>query len=93
MKILKQYIIRTVADETLLVPVGETAKDFNGMITFRGIGAFIWNNIELVESLDELVAKIIDEYEIDEKTAKIDAHEFVGKLLKAGMIGYSQDNW
>lgn len=93
MKIIKQYIKRNVADETLLVPVGDSSKDFNGMITLRGIGEFIWDNIENVSSFEALVTKILDEYDIDEETAKSDSKEFISCLLKAGMVAYTQDNW
>ena len=33
MKIVKEFILREIAGECVLVPTGETSQEFNGMIT------------------------------------------------------------
>ena len=44
MKITKnpELILRTIAGESVLIPTGEMAARFNGMISLNGPAAFIW---------------------------------------------------
>lgn len=48
MKIVKEFILREIAGECVLVPTGATSQEFNGMITISDTAKFIWENIEKV---------------------------------------------
>ena len=65
MKIKDGFMLRTVADSTVVVPYSE-AVDFNGMITLNRTGAFIWKQLQTETTRDELIALLIKEYSIDE---------------------------
>ena len=39
-----------------------------------------------MDSLDEMVDKILEAYEVDEKTARADAVRFIGQLVQNGFI-------
>ena len=52
MKIVKEFILREIAGECVLVPTGATSQEFNGMITISDTAKFIWENIEKVDGLD-----------------------------------------
>ena len=69
MKKNKDFIVREIAGETVLVPVGETTQDFNGMVTLSDVGAFIWEHIEETDSFQALVELILNEYDVDGQTA------------------------
>ena len=47
MKIVKEFILRDIAGEYVLVPTGETTQEFNGFITITDTAKFIWENIEI----------------------------------------------
>lgn len=93
MKRIKEYIKRNIAGEIVLVPAGQTAEDFNGMMTLTESGEFIWDHIEETRDFNHLVELILEEYEIDQPTAAQDASAFVMQLLQAGMIQPSGINW
>lgn len=93
MKRVKEYIQRNIADEIILVPAGQTAEDFNGMITVTESGAFIWDHIEEARDFNHLVELILEEYEIDRETAAQDASAFLMQMLQAGMIKPTGNNW
>lgn len=93
MKRVTDFIKRDIAGEIVLVPTGETAQRFNGMVTLTETGDFIWEHIEEAKDLDDLVGMILDEYDIDKKTASEDAIAFVMQLLKAGMIKPTGTSW
>lgn len=86
MKLKKKFILRNIVGENILVPVGSETKVFKGLITINNVGKFIWENIESVSDEDELLNKILSEYEVDEKTAKADMEEFLEVLKKADII-------
>lgn len=92
MRIAKEFILRDIAGECVLVPTGATTQEFNGLITMSETAKFIWENIEKVDSLEEMVQKILDEYEIDEETAKKDAVGFISQLLANGFVELTKED-
>ena len=93
MKRIKEYIKRNIAGEIVLVPAGQTAEDFNGMITLTESGDFIWEHLEDARDFNHLIELILEEYDIDKETAAQDASAFLMQLLQAGMIQPSGINW
>lgn len=95
MKKIKEFILREVADEYLLIPTGHTTEEFNGIITLTESAAFIYEHLEEAKTFEELILMITKEYEIDEKTAMQDAYEFINHMLQTGMIALTdkEKNW
>ena len=92
MKIVKEFILREIAGECVLVPTGATTQEFNGLITLSDTARFIWEHIEQADSLEDMVQKILEEYEIDEETAKKDAIGFISQLLQAGFVECTKED-
>jgi len=92
MKIVKEFILREIAGEYVLVPTGATTQEFNGLITLSETAKFIWEHIEEADSLEEMIRLLLDNYEIDEETAKRDAIEFISQLLNAGFVECSRED-
>lgn len=86
MRIKKEFILREIAGEYILIPTGTTTQEFNGLITINDVAAFVWKNIEKVNSVDELISMVLDEYDVDEDVARNDIEEFIQQLKKAEMI-------
>lgn len=86
MKISKSYIIREIAGEFVAVPTGEAAVRFNGLITINEIGAFLWRKLQ--EGTDEagLLQAVLEEYEVDEATARTDVEKFLRTLEQNGIL-------
>lgn len=86
MKIAKEFVLREIADEYVIVPVGATAMDFNGIITVNEVGKFLWEQLQEESTEESLVQKILEEYEVDEITAKEDVAEFLKNLKEGGIL-------
>lgn len=86
MKIKKDFILREIADETVLIPVGETAISFNGLILLNELGEIIWNKIKENKSKEEILNYILQEYDIDSETAQNDLDEFIYTLEKSEIL-------
>lgn len=63
MKKKEDFIIRNIADEYIMIPVGKTALKFNGTIMINEISAFIWDHIEEVSNEKEMSKLICKYYE------------------------------
>ena len=92
MKIVKDFILREIAGECVLVPTGATTQEFNGLITMSDTAKFIWENLEKADSLEEMIQMILDEYEIDEETARHDAIVFISQLVGNGFVECTKED-
>lgn len=86
MKIKNEYIMRNIAGDDVLVPIGKTVTDFNGLIILNEMAKFIWEKMIEVESEDELLNCILDEYEVEKDVAKADLDEFLNILRENNII-------
>lgn len=86
MKIKKEFILREIVGDIVLVPINKSTSKFDGLITMNEIGKFIWENIESAKDEEELLQRILDEYEVDRDVAKSDLDEFLGKLKEIDII-------
>ena len=86
MKIKKDFIMREIDEEYLLIPANATALEFNGIITLNEVGAFIWKHLDECEPEAELVQVILKEYDVEEETARKDLEEFLSVFQKAKLI-------
>lgn len=86
MKIKKDFILREIAGDYVLVPVGKTALEFNGMLTVNETGVLLWNLLREGTTTAELVQAVLEEYETDEATAKADVEEYIALLQEKNII-------
>ena len=86
MRVTEDFIVREIAGEHILIPVGETAMKIHGMINLSESGHILWEKLQTECSVDDLVAAILAEYDIDEETARADVNEFLNKLKAIGIL-------
>ncbi len=86
MKIKANFILKKIAGSYMVVPVRTRAVDFSGIIKLTESGAFLWRILENGADREELIAKMLEEYAVDEATATADIDRFVAKLREADLI-------
>lgn len=86
MKIKDGFAKREIAGSQIVVPVGEQAQKFNGMITLNGPAGFFWDCFQKDISIDEAVKLVCNEYEVDEERAKVDIEKFVDMLIENDLL-------
>lgn len=86
MKIKEGFLLRNIAGSNIVVPVGATSVDFNGMITLNDSGAFLWKELEKGGDEETLTAALLREYDVDEATARSSAIDYIRKLDEAGVL-------
>ena len=86
MEFKKKLILRTVAGDNLLVPVGSAVSEFNGVFTISATAAVAFRAIENGDDEEAILLKILDEFDVDRETAKNDLDEFLSQLKEFGII-------
>ncbi|MBO4939118.1 MAG: PqqD family protein [Oscillospiraceae bacterium] len=86
MTIKKELIKREIAGDTILVPVGKTVYDSNGLFVMNELAAFIWDMLPRVENEQQICEAVVKEYDVSEEEASRDIAEFLGKLRKLDII-------
>ncbi len=86
MKLKDGVIFTQVADETIVVTVGEAAQSYKGMIKLNATGAFIAQLMLQQTTREEMVAALRQEYEVDEATAKDAVAAIVEKFASVELI-------
>ena len=86
MKIKDGFVLRTVGDNSVVIALGERAKEFNAMISLNEVGAFLWKQLENGAEEQGLVLALLNKYEVDEEIAKKDVKKFVEKLQEAELL-------
>ena len=80
MEIKRELIKRQIAGDTVLVPVGRTVYDCNGLFVLNELGSFIWDLLPQASTREEVLQAILQEYEVDRETAQKDMDQFFSKL-------------
>ena len=70
MRIDKEFILREIAGDYIIIPAGKTVLDFNGLITVNEVGVSLWNMLQNEVTFEELVQGILDEYDVEESVAR-----------------------
>lgn len=85
MRIKEGFLLRQVAGNFVVVPVGDEAVEFNGVVTINESGKFIWELMEKGIEKEELLAEFMNEYSLSEEAAKEDIRAFIQILLDNGI--------
>ena len=86
MIIKKELIKREIAGDTILVPVGKTVLDSNGLFVMNELAAFIWDQLPGAESEDAICEAVLAEYDVSAEEAAADIAEFLNKLRKMEIL-------
>ena len=86
MKIKSNFILKKIAGTYMVVPIRTRAVDFSGVIKLSESGAFLWGLLEKDAERDDLIARMLEEYDVDEATAAADIDRFIAKLREADLL-------
>lgn len=86
MIIKKELIKREIAGDTILVPVGKTVLDSNGLFVLNELGAFIWELLPNADSEKDICNAVLAQYDVSAETVSKDVSEFLEKLREMDII-------
>ncbi len=86
MKVKIEAVLREIAGDFVLVPVGDTVIDHNGLFALSEVGARIWELLPECENSEEITDRLLEEFEAPRETIASDVEEFLERLRSFGLI-------
>lgn len=86
MHIVPGFVVRQIAGETVAIPAGEAARALSGLLALNGSGRLLFERLQTEQTEDGLVQFLLEQYEIDEATARADVAEFLEHLRTNGIL-------
>lgn len=86
MKRNENFAAKELMGSMVLVPVGEGANDFNGIITLNESAKFLWDAAVGEFEEADLIDALIKEYNIDLATATDGVEVFLKRMKEEGCI-------
>lgn len=86
MIIKKELIKRDIAGDTILVPVGKTVYESNGLFALNEVATFIWDILPQVETEAEITQAVLREYDASPEEISRDVAAFLKKLRELNII-------
>ena len=85
-KINRDYVLREIAGESMLIPTGAAALSVNGMITLNPTACCIWKQLAAGEGEEEILATLMQEFQVEEGEARKDLEEILEMMREKGMV-------
>ena len=86
MKISSLFIYRKIADEHLLIPVGEAAMTVKGLVAMSESGAMLYEKLKTGCSREDLIAALTTEYDGSESAAAQDTDAFLAQMRQLNIL-------
>lgn len=86
MTIKKELIKREIAGDTILVPVGKSVYDSNGLFVLNELGDFIWNLLPEAADENDILEAVLKCYDVSHEEARKDIDEFLNKLKEMEIL-------
>lgn len=86
MEVKKQLVLREIAGDYALIPVGDTVIKNNGLFSLSETGARIWELLPQADSAEQLVDALLEEYDVDRETLSRDVDEFLEQLRQMEIL-------
>ena len=80
MKLRGEFVVRQILDDTVAVPVGQTALELNGMILLNDVSRIIWTQLERGTTPEGILQAVTDAFDVTPEEAQADISEFCEKL-------------
>ncbi len=86
MKIKSGFVIHSVGDEHIVVPVGERTRNFHGIVRLNNSGTYLWEIMKDEFTVQTLVSALLEKYDVTEETAEKTVNAFIKELEDGGLI-------
>lgn len=86
MNVNNQFILRSVAGERLLIPVGEAAMQVKGLIALSESAGLLYEKLRGGCTREDLVAALTSEYDVPEAVAAADTDAFLDQMRQLKIL-------
>ena len=86
MKLKYEFAVREIMGEYVMVPLGEGALKFAGMISTSETGALLVDALKNDVTRQDLLERMLEVYDVEEADAAADLDEFLDRLRKLDLL-------
>lgn len=86
LKVSDEMILREIAGENILIPVGKMALKVHGMLSLSESGLLLWEKLHDECTEEDLIDVILKEYTVDRETAAGDVKRFIRQMREVGIL-------
>lgn len=86
MKIKDGFVLRNVVDEHIVMPTGDNIAKFEGAVVLNDVSAFVFEQLKRPVGMEDLLEAVLNEFDVDEATAKADLEALIVKFEEMGLI-------
>ena len=86
MKLKPDFQIVQMANDYMLVPTGDQIDSFNGTVILNEVSAFMLNQLKEDLEKEDLVERLVMEFDVDSATAREDVDVAVEKMKQIGIL-------
>lgn len=87
MKFKKEYKVRSIAGENVVIMQGTAGSDMTRIISLNDTSLLLWNELQGKEfEIADVVGILVENYDIDSATAEHDAKAWMEKLHECNLI-------
>lgn len=82
----ESYLLKRMAQSVVLVPVGQAAVDFPGMISLNETGELLWELLAVEQSEASLGQALYERFDAPPQRIAADVEAFLRRLRLAGAL-------
>lgn len=82
----QEVVSRKIEGELIIVPIRSGVGDLNSLYTLNPVGSVLWDFMAQEHSIDEMVHRVCDEFEVTEAQAEEDIASFLDSLLEEQLV-------
>lgn len=86
MHINDSFVLRTIADEHLLIPTGKAALQIKGLLSLTESGALLYQKLQSGCTESELLETLTAEYDVSTEIAQADVADFLTQMRELGIL-------
>ena len=81
MKLSENFVLKNIAGENVVMPVGQAVGKINGMIKLNSSAKVIWESLEENKDFDGILEEMKNNFNgVDDATLRDDINYFLNKL-------------
>ena len=80
------FQIRDIAGEYVVLPTGDTALKFGGLISLNDVSRLIWEDLEQKKDKEKILEDILENFDVSRDQALADLDEFLDRMLQHDLL-------
>ena len=85
MKIKEGFLLQPFADQWVAIST-EVGPEGNQIISLNSLGAFLWEQLQEECTFEQLLERILEEFDVEAAVAEKDLEGFLQSLQQAGIL-------